>query len=215
MSTSDKMVDQPSHYTSHPSGIECIEITKHMDFLLGNALKYIWRSELKDDMVQDLKKANWYLNKKIEEITKVDNVHNLHEVETYENAETSIREDNPTGEVGENKETTIPYTVENYVLEFSAEFSEMAMMTAAFSNTLRTIDGMLKSVMENGQAGYTSSTYTSRGVTTGYYEVIFTYSPDDDGMKTLLSDYDYLAELIKREGLISATETCSLTKRTS
>lgn len=209
MSASDDMVDQPSHYTSHPSGIECIEITKHMDFLLGNALKYIWRSELKDDMVQDLKKANWYLNKKIEEITKVDNTLNLHAVETHED------EDNPKWDVGENKETTIPYTVANYVLEFSAEFSEMAMMTAAFSNTLRTIDGMLKSVMENGQAGYTSSTYTSRGVTTGYYEVIFTYSPDDDGMKTLLSDYHYLAELIKREGLISATETCSLTKRTN
>lgn len=209
MSASDDMVDQPSHYTSHPSGIECIEITKHMDFLLGNALKYIWRSELKDDMVQDLKKANWYLNKKIEEITKVDNTLNLHAVETHED------EDNPKLDVGENKEATIPYTVENYVLEFSAEFSEMAMMTAAFSNTLRTIDGMLKSVMENGQAGYTSSAYASRGVATGYYEVIFTYSPDDDGMKTLISDYHYLTELIKREGLISATETCSLTKRTS
>lgn len=37
-------VDHPEHYTSHPSGIECIEITKHMNFCLGNAMKYIFRA---------------------------------------------------------------------------------------------------------------------------------------------------------------------------
>jgi hypothetical protein len=67
-------VNHPSHYTSHPSGIECIEITKHYDFCIGNAIKYLWRSGLKheegmDDkakQVEDLKKAIWYINQKIE-----------------------------------------------------------------------------------------------------------------------------------------------------
>lgn len=56
-------VNHPSHYNSHPSGIECIEITRHMNFNLGNVVKYIWRAGLKDEDValQDLHKAAWYL----------------------------------------------------------------------------------------------------------------------------------------------------------
>lgn len=55
----------PVHYKSHPSGIECIDVTEHMDFLKGNAIKYIWRAGSKDDEVEDLKKAIWYLNRRI------------------------------------------------------------------------------------------------------------------------------------------------------
>lgn len=55
----------PGHYKSHPSGVECIQITEHMDFLLGNAMKYIWRAGLKGDEVEDLKKAKWYLERAI------------------------------------------------------------------------------------------------------------------------------------------------------
>ena len=58
-------VNHPTHYTSHPSGVECIQITEHMSFLLGNALKYIWRCDLKADAVQDLKKARFYLDREI------------------------------------------------------------------------------------------------------------------------------------------------------
>ena len=50
----------PQHYTSHPSGIECIELTKYMTFPIGNALKYVWRHDRKNG-VEDLKKAVWYL----------------------------------------------------------------------------------------------------------------------------------------------------------
>ena len=60
----------PSHYKSHLSGIECIEITQHMGFLDGNALKYLWRAGLKADKVQDLKKAIWYIEKLIEKEAK-------------------------------------------------------------------------------------------------------------------------------------------------
>ena len=58
-------VNHPQHYTSHPSGIECIQITEHMDFNLGNALKYIWRCDLKKDAVEDLQKAIWYIEREI------------------------------------------------------------------------------------------------------------------------------------------------------
>lgn len=54
-------VNHPKHYTSHPSGIECIQITRHMGFNLGNAMKYIWRADLKNDAIEDLKKAAWYI----------------------------------------------------------------------------------------------------------------------------------------------------------
>lgn len=57
-------VHHPGHYTSHPSGVECISITEHMNFCLGNAIKYIWRAGLKsDDPDQDLAKAIWYLER--------------------------------------------------------------------------------------------------------------------------------------------------------
>lgn len=63
-------VNQPSHYTSHPSGIECIEITRHHDFAIGNAIKYLWRAGLKnsDNEVQDLEKAVWYIQDKIKQL---------------------------------------------------------------------------------------------------------------------------------------------------
>lgn len=59
-------VYNPKHYTSHPSGIECIEIVEHMGFLLGNAIKYIWRADLKGKAIQDLEKAKWYIEREIQ-----------------------------------------------------------------------------------------------------------------------------------------------------
>ncbi len=58
-------VNFPKHYRNHPSGIECIQITEHMSFTLGNAMKYIWRADLKNG-VEDLEKAKWYLEREIE-----------------------------------------------------------------------------------------------------------------------------------------------------
>lgn len=58
-------VNHPPHYKSHPSGVECIQITRHMNFNLGNAIKYIWRAGEKGNAVQDLQKAIWYLNDEI------------------------------------------------------------------------------------------------------------------------------------------------------
>lgn len=58
-------VNHPKHYTEHPSGIECIQVTEHMSFCLGNAIKYIWRADLKNGL-EDLKKAAWYIKREIE-----------------------------------------------------------------------------------------------------------------------------------------------------
>lgn len=62
---SDDLVNHPPHYKAHPSGIECIEITRHMNFNLGNAMKYIWRADEKGNDIQDLEKAAWYIQDEI------------------------------------------------------------------------------------------------------------------------------------------------------
>ena len=69
-------VNHPKHYTSDPSGIECIDITRHRNFNVGNAIKYLWRAGLKLDadksstnkQIEDLEKAVWYI---------VDEIHRL------------------------------------------------------------------------------------------------------------------------------------------
>ena len=60
-----EQVNHPKHYTSHPSGVECIEITEHMSFNLGNAIKYIWRASIKGKEIEDLRKAKWYVDREI------------------------------------------------------------------------------------------------------------------------------------------------------
>ena len=58
-------VNHPPHYTSHPSGVECITITEHMGFCLGNAVKDIWRADLKGNDIEDLEKAEFYIRREI------------------------------------------------------------------------------------------------------------------------------------------------------
>ena len=69
-------VNHPKHYCSHPSGVECIDIAKHYTFTIGNAIKYLWRAGLKKDAdksqkqkeVEDLQKAIWYINCRIDQL---------------------------------------------------------------------------------------------------------------------------------------------------
>ena len=63
-------VNHPEHYTSHPSGVECIEIAEHMSYNLGSVLKYIWRGGLKVSKIEDLKKAKWFIDREIQRIHK-------------------------------------------------------------------------------------------------------------------------------------------------
>jgi len=63
------LVNHPAHYTSHPSGVEAIDITRHMNFNLGNAVKYIWRAGLKGDSIEDLQKARFYISDELERLS--------------------------------------------------------------------------------------------------------------------------------------------------
>lgn len=58
-------INHPTHYTAHPSGVECITITEGFSFNLGNVIKYIWRAEEKGALIADLQKAEWYLRREI------------------------------------------------------------------------------------------------------------------------------------------------------
>jgi hypothetical protein len=60
------LVNHPTHYTAHASGVECIQITEQMGFCLGNAVKYIWSADLKSNAMEDLRKARWYLDREIQ-----------------------------------------------------------------------------------------------------------------------------------------------------
>lgn len=57
---SNDSVNHPSHYTQYP--VEVIQLTEHMDFCRGNAVKYLARAGFKDPAkeLEDLKKASWY-----------------------------------------------------------------------------------------------------------------------------------------------------------
>lgn len=66
-------VNHPSHYTSHPSGIECIDIVEHFNYNVGNAVKYLWRAGLKGDVtkqIEDLRKAAWYATREADRLEK-------------------------------------------------------------------------------------------------------------------------------------------------
>ncbi len=63
-------VDHPKHYVSHASGVECIQVTEHFNFNIGNAIKYLWRSDLKGKQVEDLEKAIWYIKRELKRIGK-------------------------------------------------------------------------------------------------------------------------------------------------
>lgn len=69
----DDPVNHPSHYTY--GTIECIDYIedKNLDFCLGNAVKYITRAGHKADAVEDLKKAIFYINRKIDQLQRSGN----------------------------------------------------------------------------------------------------------------------------------------------
>ena len=61
----------PTHYKTHPSGVECIEVTEHMPFCTGNAVKYLWRAGKKGPAVEDLRKAVWYIEREISRLVRL------------------------------------------------------------------------------------------------------------------------------------------------
>jgi hypothetical protein len=74
VSEDKEMVNHPNHYGGEDNVYEAIKVIDAWgldnDFYLGNAVKYLSRAGKKDDTVQDLKKAIWYIEKKIEKLEK-------------------------------------------------------------------------------------------------------------------------------------------------
>ena len=64
--SSNDLVNHPKHYTEDPSGVECIELTSCLSAPISNSLKYLWRCGLKDEDIQELGKAMFYLDYAIE-----------------------------------------------------------------------------------------------------------------------------------------------------
>ena len=64
-------VHRPEHYTSYP--VEVIQLTEHLNFCRGNAVKYIARAGLKniDKEVEDLEKAAWYIDREIKRLKEL------------------------------------------------------------------------------------------------------------------------------------------------
>jgi len=73
LSTTGKTIDEhgvnhPKHYNTDPSGVECIDIARHLSFDIGSAFKYIFRAgkkdlsgDILDSAIKDLKKSVWYI----------------------------------------------------------------------------------------------------------------------------------------------------------
>ncbi len=80
--TEHDAINHPSHYTSHPSGVECITVVEHMPFNIGNAIKYLWRCGQKGDEVEDLRKAAWYVEREIQRRTKTESKSRMRYVAT-------------------------------------------------------------------------------------------------------------------------------------
>mgnify|MGYP003116020474 CR=1 FL=1 len=75
-STNNDMVNNPTHYNQ--SGIECIAAIQaalgpnFKYYLQGNIMKYLWRFDYKGKPLEDLEKAQWYLNALLEDVAASD-----------------------------------------------------------------------------------------------------------------------------------------------
>jgi hypothetical protein len=69
-------INHPPHYNNSKAAcecgrrIECIDVTRHLSFNIGNAIKYLWRCDLKGQTLDDLKKAAWYIADEIKQRSK-------------------------------------------------------------------------------------------------------------------------------------------------
>lgn len=65
-------IDHPAHYTGRGIGYECIDITQHQNFCVGNAIKYLWRYQAKGKPLEDLEKARWYARRAMKNQETID-----------------------------------------------------------------------------------------------------------------------------------------------
>lgn len=79
MNDSKEAVNHPSHYKAN--GMEAIDVIESfsLNFHLGNVVKYILRCGKKDDEIQELRKARWYLTREIDRREKEASLDNMAE----------------------------------------------------------------------------------------------------------------------------------------
>ena len=65
------MINHPPHYADKGAGVECIDVVELFNFNMGNAIKYIWRTDDKGDPIENLRKAEWYIKREIERRTRL------------------------------------------------------------------------------------------------------------------------------------------------
>ena len=69
-------VNHPPHYSGGPihstcgQPIECIDVVEHLGFRVGNVVKYLWRAGKKGSALEDARKAQWYLQREIDTLSK-------------------------------------------------------------------------------------------------------------------------------------------------
>lgn len=66
VNNAEDAIHHPKHYTSDDCGVEAIEVTSLLPACISNAVKYVWRCGKKDEDLQELKKALWYINYSID-----------------------------------------------------------------------------------------------------------------------------------------------------
>lgn len=66
------LIDHPQHYGGEENPYEAIKVIEswNLDFALGNVVKYISRAGKKGSKLEDLKKAQWYMNRAVEQAEK-------------------------------------------------------------------------------------------------------------------------------------------------
>lgn len=60
-------IDHPNHYNWFD--IECIDVIENFNYNLGAAIKHLWRAGRKNDIIEDLQKAAWYIQREIERLS--------------------------------------------------------------------------------------------------------------------------------------------------
>lgn len=66
-------VNHPTHYGQVP-GVECIDVVENFPFNRGNAIKYLWRAGAKGDTAEDLRKAIWYIQRELGQLSAAQKV---------------------------------------------------------------------------------------------------------------------------------------------
>lgn len=98
MAEQKDIVSHPPHYTSHPSGIECIHIAEQHNFNIGNAIKYLWRQGLKDSSpaIIDLQKAKQYIDFEIRRLERIadEEKHRKNQVASVDKKLTTVKTGN-------------------------------------------------------------------------------------------------------------------------